>query len=275
LEKALIFNIMHYSIHDGPGIRTSIFFKGCPLSCKWCHNPEGIDSKPQLSFNPKKCINCGKCTGSTDYICPTGARETIGYEITAADLMKEINKDVLFYDQSGGGVTFSGGEPFLQADFLLDILDKCKKDYIHTAVDTCGYCDTDVLLKAAEITNCFLYDIKFFNSDKHQKYCGVPNNLILENLKQLSDTKTKIFLRIPVIPSVNDSLPEMTELFCFIKNLKNIETVHLLPYHNIHSEKYKRLGMKYELSDIPDRESPNIQEIVNIFNSKFLTKVGG
>jgi len=246
LKKAVVFNIMFYSIHDGPGIRTTVFFKGCPLSCKWCHNPESLNDNTET-----------------------------GYEITASGLIKEIAKDTLFYEQSGGGVTFSGGEPFSQADFLLEILAQCKKEYIHTAIDTCGYCDTATLLKAAEIADCFLYDIKFINPEKHEKYCGVSNSLILENLKKLSGVKTKLYIRIPVIPAINDSLPEMTEIFEFIKDFKNIEKVHLLPYHNIQSDKYKRLGKQYELSEISAEESQNMNAIVKLFNNRFRTKVGG
>ena len=163
----------------------------------------------------------------------------------------------------------------MQPDFLLDILSCCKKDYVNTAVDTCGFCDTEIILKAAEIANCFLYDIKFIDPQKHKDYCGVSNELILKNLKCLSETKTKLLIRIPVIPSVNDSLPEMNGIFNFIKGFPNIETVHLLPYHNIHSDKYNRLGKKYKLQEISGCESPNINAIVKIFNGRFNTKIGG
>jgi pyruvate formate lyase activating enzyme len=270
LEKAVVFNIMRYSIHDGPGIRTTVFFKGCPLSCKWCHNPEGMSPQPQYSFNEKKCIKCGHCSK-----CPTGARETIGYEISLPELMKEIKKDLPFYEESGGGVTFSGGEPLYQADFLLKILTKCKEEYIKTAIDTSGYCETEALLKAAELSEYILYDIKFFDSKKHEKYCGLPNELILGNLALLAETKTKLLIRIPVIPGINDNMTEMTGIFEFIKNFKNIEIVHLLPYHNIHSEKYKRLGMSYELPEISGNESPNLPEIKNLFSAVFAVKIGG
>ena len=253
----IVFNVMRYSIHDGPGIRTTVFFKGCPLSCKWCHNPEGFELKPEQVSSTK------------------GAMETIGYEITVSELIKEINKDNLFYEESGGGVTFSGGEPFFQADFLLELLARCKKEYINTAIDTSGYCDTEAIIKAAQTANYFLFDIKFLDRQKHEKYCGVPNDLILENLKCLEETKTKILLRIPVIPSINDDMPEMTGIFEFINDFRNIETVHLLPYHNIQSEKYKRMGKLYELSQIPVDESPNMNKIKHLFNAKFQTRVGG
>ena len=269
MNTATIFNILHYSIHDGPGIRTTVFFKGCPLSCKWCHNPEGIDEKPQQTFDPKKCINCGRCSD-----CPSGARETIGYKITVTELMKEINKDVLFYEQSGGGVTFSGGEPMLQADFLLEVLAQCRDEHIKTAIDTSGYCDTRDLLKAAEFANCFLFDIKCIDSKKHKTYCGASNDIILNNLKYLAGTKSTLLIRIPVIPSINDSMHEMKSIYEFIKGFLNIDTVHLLPYHNIQSDKYKRLGMQYGLDGIPG-ESPNMDDIVRLFSTSFRTRIGG
>ena len=281
MEKVVVFNIMRYSIHDGPGIRTTVFFKGCHLSCKWCHNPESISNTPEITFNEKKCIKCGRCeknqpsTHGWSDKCPTGARETIGYEITVPELMKEIHKDVLFYEQSGGGVTFSGGEPFYQADFLLEVLAQCREDYVSTAIDTSGYCNNAILLKAAAITRYFLYDIKFIDSKKHENYCGAPNELILENLKSLGETQTTLLIRIPVIPTINDDMEEMTAIFEFIKDMKNIEAVHLLPYHNIQTDKYKRLGKQYTLSEIPNNESPNMKKINELFSNRFMTKVGG
>jgi pyruvate formate lyase activating enzyme len=267
---------MRYSVHDGPGIRTTVFFKGCPLSCKWCHNPESLNQKPQNIFSEKKCIKCGYCaSGRRSDNCPTGARETIGYEITVPELMKEINKDLLFYEQSNGGVTFSGGEPLSQAKFLFGALESCVKNHINTAIDTSGFCDTGALLKAAEMTNYFLYDIKFLDKEKHKKYCGASNEIILKNLKRLAETKSKLLIRIPVIPTINDDLPEMTGIFDFIKGIENIEAVHLLPYHNIQADKYIKIGMQYELSEIPNDESANIDEIERLFSTEFKTKTGG
>ena len=276
MQTALVFNIIHYSIHDGPGIRTTVFFKGCPLACKWCHNPESFDQKPEQIFNPKKCIKCGRCTGQTGSVnCPTGARETIGYEINVPVLMEEIKKDNLFYEQSGGGVTFSGGEPLSQAQFLLEALAECKKEYINTAIDTSGYCDTVSLLKAAELTDYFLYDLKFIDAEKHRKYCGASNEIILKNLEALAGKRPKLLIRIPVIPGINDDMKEMTGIFDFISGIKNIEAVHLLPYHNIQTDKYERLGKRYELTEVSGSESPHMKEIESLFNSKYKTKIGG
>ena len=274
MENAVVFNIMRYSIHDGPGIRTTVFFKGCPLSCKWCHNPEAVDKDPFPVFDEKKCIKCGRCDN-----CPTGARETIGYEINLSQLMEEIRKDLPFYEQSDGGVTFSGGEPFFQTEFLLQALEKCKEDYINTAIDTCGYCDSESILRAADKTSYILYDVKFIDSKKHEKYCGVPNKIILDNLLKLSAQKVKLLIRIPVIPTINDDLMEMTGIYEFIKDFKNIAAVHLLPYHNIHMDKYKRLGKVYELSEIPVEHNPekslSLEKIKVLFSGKFQTKIGG
>jgi len=270
LEKAVIFNILRYCIHDGPGIRTTVFFKGCPLACKWCHNPESLEQKPIKIFYPEKCIKCGHCDK-----CPTGARETIGYEITVSKLMEDIRKDRLFYEQSGGGVTFSGGEPLYQAQFLIKALAQCRDDYINTAVDSSGFCDTALLLEAAKYTDYFLYDIKFFDSEKHQKYCGAPNGIILNNLERLAETKVKLLIRIPVIPTINDDKTEMAAIFNFLTGINGIEAVHLLPYHNIHAGKYTRIGRQYELAEIPGSESPNLNKIMEMFSTKFRTKIGG
>ena len=270
MEKATIFNIMRYCIHDGPGIRTTIFFKGCHLSCKWCHNPESLEQKPLKIFHPEKCIKCGHCDN-----CPTGARETIGYEITIPKLMEEIRKDLPFYEQSGGGATFSGGEPLNQAEFLLKILAQCREEYINTAVDSSGFCSTAALLEAAGYADYFLYDIKFFNSDKHEKYCGAPNGIILNNLERLAETKAKILVRIPVIPTINDDMEEMKSIFNFLCGINNIEAVHFLPYHNMHAGKYAKIGKQYELLEISGNESPNMERIVNLFGGKFRTKIGG
>ena len=277
MKKATIFNIMRYSIHDGPGIRTTVFFKGCPLSCRWCHNPEGINSESQSVFYSAKCINCEKC----GEICPANAREIVGREISCDDLMKEIRKDLIFYEQSGGGVTFSGGEPFYQSDFLLEMLEKCAAEHIHTAVDTSGYCDTNVITKAAGIAKLLLFDIKFFDETNHIEYCGASNKIILKNLESLNAVsgikikKVNMNIRIPVIHGINDDMSEMRKICEYIRGLKNINTasVNLLPYHNIQSEKYKRLGMAYKMPDL--QENNHIEEIKKIFEQCFKTKIGG
>ena len=189
--------------------------------------------------------------------------------------MGEIKKDLPFYEQSGGGVTFSGGEPLFQAEFLLAALAGCVEEHINTAIDTSGYCDTGALLKAAVTADYFLYDVKFIDSGKHEKYCGAPNDLILKNLERLAESKTKLLIRIPVIPAINDDMTEMTAIYNFIYGLKNIQAVHLLPYHNIHTEKYKKIGKQYALAEISGGESPNMNAIKDLFAAGFTVKVGG
>jgi len=189
--------------------------------------------------------------------------------------MREIHKDMIFYEQSGGGVTFSGGEPLYQTEFLLEVLARCREEYINTEIDTSGCCETPVLLEAAKAAQYILYDIKFMDSKKHEYYCGIPNDLVLKNLECLAGTKTKLLIRLPVIPTINDNMPEMTAIFNFIRDFPNIETVHLLPYHNIQADKYKRVGKAYELSGIPGDESPNMDAIKTLFGARFKTKTGG
>lgn len=278
MVKATVFNIMKYSVHDGPGIRTAVFLKGCPLSCRWCHNPEGIDSEPQTAFYPNKCIKCGNCGKS----CPSGAREVIGYVISLEDLICDIKKDLLFYEQSGGGVTFSGGEPLTQPDFVIAALERCREEYIHTAVDTSGYCDEDIILKVSKLAGIFLYDIKFFDEEKHIEYCGVSNKIILENLKAITECGTsskaaKIIIRVPVIPGVNDDMREMENICGYIAdlNISNILEVHLLPYHDIQADKYKRLGIEYKMP-IVSCDGENIYNIKKLFEKhNFKVKIGG
>lgn len=270
--QATIFNIMKYSIHDGPGIRTTVFFKGCPLRCQWCHNPESISPEPQELFYENKCVHCGRCDEGLP--CLSGARETVGYTITANELMEKLRRDNIFYEQSGGGVTFSGGEPFYQREFLIEMLKRCKDELIHTAVDTSGFTRTEFITEAAKYAGLFLYDIKFASSDKHEKYTGVPNTVILENLRTISGM-TKIFVRIPVIPGINDDKEEMTKICLAIKGLA-IDEVNLLPYHNIQTEKYKRLGQEYLLNDVPSGDTADLEGLRALFGSYgFKTKIGG
>jgi pyruvate formate lyase activating enzyme len=272
MPKATIFNIMKYSIHDGPGIRTTVFMKGCPLRCAWCHNPESIDPKPQAMFFENRCILCGNC--EKGLACPTGARETVGYEISAEELMNKLRGDLLFYESSGGGITFSGGEPLMQPEFLLDMLKRCRDEYIHTAVDTSGYSSRETIVEAAKLSKVFLYDVKFASSERHRQFCGVDNRLILDNLRAINGL-TKIMIRIPVIPGINDSAEEMTKIADAINGVR-IETVHLLPYHNIQSEKYRRLGREYTLGQVPVGETADLPGLTEIFASRgHNVRIGG
>ena len=283
-----VFNIQKYSIHDGPGIRTTVFFKGCPLNCWWCHNPESQSFIPELIFYKDKCIHCETCfkicpsgaikmkeeipvtdrdictlCGKCVSQCPTQAREMIGRKMTTREVMKEIEKDIMFYRESGGGVTFSGGEPLAQGDFLEELLHCCKDREIHTTLDTSGYATWQVLDKIRDRVDLFLYDVKIMDNKKHKKYTGVSNKIILENLKKLSLLNENIFVRIPVIPGINDDEQNIKSIGEFLSPLK-IKQVELLPYHNIGSEKYKRLGKIYQVKNTPAPSGKKLTEISNI-----------
>jgi len=285
LHRGKIFNIQHYSIHDGPGIRTTVFFKGCPLNCWWCHNPESMEIKNQIVYRDHKCIGCGDCIdlcpakalsfgekgvirnnelctlcGRCGEKCPTNAIEMVGKDSTVLEIMKEIEKDKVFYDESGGGVTFSGGEPLFQPDLLIPLLEACKSKGIHTALDTSGYARWEVLEAVADKVDLFLYDLKHLENEAHEKHTGVPNTVILENLKKLARIHHNIWVRVPVIPGINDDEDYMEKLGEFINSLK-IKKVFLLPYHDIAGGKYERLGKTYLLNDVKPPSGERMNEL--------------
>ena len=285
MSTGIVFNIQRYSIHDGPGIRTTVFLKGCPLNCWWCQNPESKLSGQEMIFwgdrcigcracsticpsdaiqikngipvtEKEKCILCGKCIEK----CPALAREMIGEKLTIEEVIKEIEKDLVFYEESGGGVTFSGGEPLGQSEFLEGLLNGCRDKKIHTAVDTSGYISWEILNKICPKVDLFLYDLKIMEDKRHKKYTGVSNELILENLKKLSLVHHNIFVRFPVIPGINDDYQNIKETGEFLSSLK-IAQVNLLPYHYIGIDKYKRLGKKYKLADIQPPSEEKLSKI--------------
>lgn len=262
----MIFDIKRYAIHDGPGIRTTVFLKGCPLKCLWCHNPEGISGEQEFMWYKERCTACSDCQnlcnkGAISFsddsllldqlkcdlceacvdVCHSQALKLVGKKITVAQVIKKIEKDMVFYDESGGGVTFSGGEPLMQPYFLHSLLKACKELRIHTSVDTSGYANSDVLLKISKHVDLFLYDLKVINDEKHVKFTGVSNKLILENLKKLSNNRRKIIVRFALIPSVNDDEKDILELGAFVYSLKNVKELSILPYHKAGVEKFKRL----------------------------------
>ena len=253
--KATIFDIERNSYVDGPGIRTTVFFKGCNLRCAWCHNPESQSPKPQMMFYKNKCTGCGKCKekcpnhlescelcGKCTLYCPHDAREICGKEYTVDEVMREILKDKVFYENSGGGVTFSGGECMLQIDFLEEILKACKQNGIHTAVDTAGLVPFEFFERIIPYTDLFLYDVKCYDSEKHKQYTGVGNELILENLKRLLATDKSVWIRIPIIPTVNDTEEEIRSIRSFLLSCGTPEKVELLPYHAMGKHKYAAIG---------------------------------
>lgn len=275
MVKATIFDIQSDSFVDGPGIRTTVFFKGCNLKCAWCHNPESQSFKPQIMFYKDKCIGCGKCEyicpyslkkcelcGKCELYCPRDARKIVGKEYTVEEVFAQIIKNKSFFDNSGGGVTFSGGECMLQIDFLYDILKLCKENGIHTAVDTAGNVKWECFEKILPFTDLFLYDIKAYNSETHKKWTGVDNKLILENLSKLLK-KAKVWIRIPIIPNVNDDEKEILLIKEFLINNGYPEKVELLPYHKMGENKFSALGKQAYAFDVPSKETT--EKLMQIF----------
>lgn len=279
MKKGIVFNIQKFSVHDGPGIRTTIFFKGCNLRCAWCHNPESQYSNLQVLFYKNKCTECGKCRsicpnelkncdfcGKCVSSCFNGARELCGKEYDSGTLFAEIIKDRAYYEQSGGGVTFSGGECMLQDEFLLALLKKCKESSIHTAIDTAGHIPWAIFEKVLPYTDLFLYDIKSMNSTTHRQYTGVDNELILKNLSNLLHMEKKVWVRIPIIPNVNDSPKEMQMIRDFFEEHGFPEKCELLPYHALGENKYAALNRKVCSFSIPDDDT--IKKLFEIIHTK-------
>lgn len=272
---AIIFDIERNSFVDGPGIRTTVFLKGCNLRCAWCHNPESQSFAPQMLYYQDKCTGCGKCRrvcptpanctlcGRCSIFCPVDARKVCGKEYTVEEVWEEIEKDIPFYQNSGGGVTFSGGECMLQVDFLSEILKKCKENGVHTAVDTAGHVPFASFEKVLSDTDLFLYDMKCFDSTKHEKYVGVGNERILANLQKLLAAGAKVWIRIPVIPSVNDTVEEMQEIKAFLENAGGVERVELLPYHAMGENKYRAIGTEPVIFEAPSEEK--MRELKAVF----------
>ena len=261
-----IFDIQHFSVHDGPGIRTTVFMKGCPLRCRWCHNPEGLSKSLQLQFFEDKCIGCGLCGDrkqlSDAQKCPAEALKICGREVDEDEVIDEVLKDKNFYSDSGG-ITFSGGECLLQADFVTSVLRKAKACGLHTAIDTCGYVPFEELKKTLAYCDLYLYDIKCFTSDVHKEYTGVDNLLIIDNLKRLANAQKDIWVRIPVIPKFNNSLEEMIKIADLISSMPSIKQITLMPYHTLGASKYKTLGLEYPFdtdNTVSERELKLLKE---------------
>lgn len=242
-----VFDIQRFCVHDGPGIRTTVFMKGCPLRCLWCHNPEGLRPKPQVQFFEEECIGCMRCGGERSVIksdlCPTGALKTVGTVYEEEKLLEEVMADRDFYG-SDGGVTFSGGECLLQADFVTEMLRRIKAEGLTTAIDTCGFIPWSALEKTLPYCDTYLYDIKCADPALHQRFTGQRNEVILENFRMLSASGARIWIRIPVIPDFNDNEQEMIAIVGILSAMSGVEKVTLMPYHTLGKSKYKTLGMK-------------------------------
>jgi pyruvate formate lyase activating enzyme len=298
MRNGVVFDIRKYSIHDGPGIRTTVFFKGCPLRCWWCHNPEGQEVEPELVYRKSRCIGCGECVKSCQReaislvaqavsvnrekcvlcndccrVCPSDALSIAGKRMSVKEVLEEIERDRTFYEESGGGVTFSGGEPLLQPDFLNALLKECKERAIHTVVDTCGFARYEIIDSIRNKVDLFLYDIKTMDSRKHTKYTGASNEQILKNLKKLAEGGSSIVISFPIIPGINDDDKNVTRTAEFISSLPNIKQVNLLPYHRAGIEKYKNLGKPYKLDKIQPPSNQRIKSVKEIMEA-FGIRVG-
>ncbi len=271
MQQGIIFNMQRFSIHDGPGIRTTVFLKGCPLNCAWCHNPESQYPLPEVMVRAERCQGCGACVrvcgqgsahikdgrrqpahcsacGDCVTACMQGALELVGRAQTVEQVMQEVMKDELFYDQSGGGVSFSGGEPLLQVEFLDGLLLACRQQGLHTVLDTCGYAPWEVLAKLVPLVDLFLFDVKLMDEERHIQFTGQSNRQILENLQRLTQIHRQVEVRVPIIPGVNDDRANLVALAAYLRPLP-ILGVRLLPYHNYGVPKYAHLGQAYRLPE--------------------------
>jgi pyruvate formate lyase activating enzyme len=246
MKKGIVFNIQRYAVHDGPGIRVTVFLKGCPLRCWWCHNPESQQKAPETVMQTI-LLEGGK------RFCE---EEILGTVMTVEDVMREIEKDVVFFDESGGGATFSGGEPLMQPEFLNALLERCQAQHIHTALDTTGYAPPDVFESLIEYVDLFLYDLKLIDESLHRKYTGVSNRLILENLQLLAGRGKQIVIRFPVIPTITDTKKNIIDILNVVTHINTIQQIYLLPYHRIAEGKYQKLNKKNKMVEVmpPSKE---------------------
>lgn len=273
--QAQICEIEHYAVHDGDGIRTLVFFKGCPLKCHWCANPETQSLKPEYYYDVNKCMHCGRCKENPDTKCRIGARRPVAKIMTVNEVMKEVLADESFYRKSGGGVTLSGGEVLMQVHFAIELLKQCKDNYIHTAIETCGMAPWYKLEAIAGLCDQILFDVKLFDEEKHTYWTGASNKIILENLAKLAKIHHDITVRIPLVPGVNDNEQELAAIAGYVNEL-GLNKVHILPYHNLAKEKYRLLGKEYHLMDLTTPPVDKLNQYAQIFiNHSLNCRIGG
>ena len=301
MHSGLVFNIQKYSVQDGPGIRTTVFLKGCPLHCAWCHNPESISAARELVVIETRCLVCGECRKACRFgsiipgdsvlptqndpcawcgecvdACPTEARQMVGQSLTERQVLDIILQDRIFYEESGGGATFSGGEPLAQAPFLKSLLLGCRAQGIHTAVDTSGMGRLQALLEIAPLTDLFLYDLKLLDEVRHRQHTGVSNRLILENLQALGSRHRNIWVRVPIIPGINDQTSDLQAIADFAAGVGGVRQVNLLPFHQHGAHKAHRLGQSPLLSELAPPSPALLQSAMEIFQrAGLVTKIGG
>ncbi len=300
-QTGTVFSVQKYSVHDGPGIRTLVFMKGCPLRCVWCSNPESQNFQPELAYNRNKCLGTDKCTRCVDYCssgaitfgedekinldhdiaknelhlaktCPGNAIIVYGEEQTVDTVLKRVEEDEMFYARSGGGMTLSGGEPFAQPDYALSLLREARHRHIDTAVETCGACHWETLEACLPYIKTMMFDIKSMDNDKHKKFTGHSNKQILENLKRAKENfpKLKVRVRTPIIPGFNDTEKDVLDIINFISNLPGDKCEYeALPYHRMGQPKYENLGREYPLADLhklDDKTFSKIKSLVEKYN---------
>ena len=290
-ETGTIFNIQKFSVHDGPGIRTTVFMKGCPLRCRWCSNVESMNPGKELGFIRQRCTDCGRCLGVCPEkavshsegggiafdretctacgacvdVCAPGALTVYGRDVTVDEVFKDISRDSAFYQGSGGGITVSGGEPLRQADFVAALFEKCHEADINTCLDTCGYADTEELKKVLRHADNVLYDIKHTDSDIHKILAGVPNERILENARMVAESGARMLVRIPLVKDANDTPDNIEKTAEFVKSLGGDTAVELLPYHRLGIGKYHTLDRPYPGQDFSTPSSEELESVIRIF----------
>lgn len=301
--KGMIFDLKHYAVHDGPGIRVNVFFKGCPLHCLWCHNPEGISKEAELMLMPNRCARCGDCVRSCNYgalsqkndgevvadrlkctlcgdcvkVCQREAIEIVGREVLVEEILSEVEKDRIFFDQSGGGVTLTGGEPLFQPELAEALIDSLHRRGIQVALDTSGYASEDIFLRLARKSDLVLFDLKIMDDSRHREYTGVSNKLILNNLKALDrNGAPPVWIRFPLVPGVNDDQKNLEQMAEFLVGLKSVKMINVLPYHKGGVEKFHRLGRDGEFKVYEPPSQERVDSVMNFFRAKgFKVKQGG
>ena len=305
MKIPLITNIQRFSVNDGPGIRTTVFFKGCMLRCPWCHNPECVNPKEEFYYHKEKCVRCGlcakvcpegaitppgengeypvrdrsKCTYCMKCVenCPANALTKVGQEDSKEEIMKEVLSDQVFYKKSGGGMTLSGGEVLMFPEFTKELLKEAKEYYIHTCIDTSGFAEWEALEDVLKYVDLVLLDIKHMDPKMHEKVTGVPNMVILNNARKIAEKGIKMRLRLPIIPGFNDSEENMYKVLKFAKELGNsVQGIDLLPFHNWAEKKYEQLDKDYRFKGMPSLTREEVQDLELIFKDQgFDTSIGG